>query len=200
LSGGSYASGQTNGASAVYVERVGTTLVNVPLKLLDMKKLLFLMFLAVGVACEGPMGPEGIPGEDGSIIASKAFEIEVDFTAANDYAHLEPYGFDVLSSDVTLVYVLWDVKNSKDIWRLLPQQVFFEEGLMQYNFDFTDVDVNLFLDATFPLSMLDNEWTINQVFRVVVVPADLVGRTNYADYDATMKRFNLSDSDFQKRD
>lgn len=164
-----------------------------------MKKLLFLMVLAVVVACEGPMGPEGIPGEDGSIIASKAFEIEVDFTPANDYAHLEPYGFDVLSSDVTLVYVLWDVKKSKDIWRLLPQQVFFEEGLMQYNFDFTDVDVNLFLDATFPLSMLDNEWTINQVFRVVVVPADLVGRPNYADYDATMKRFNLSDADFQKR-
>ncbi len=164
-----------------------------------MKKLLFLMVLAVGVACEGPMGPEGIPGEDGSIIASKAFEIEVDFTPANNYAHLEPYGFDVLASDVTLVYVLWDVKNNKDIWRLLPQQVFFEEGLMQYNFDFTDVDVNLFLDATFPLSMLDSEWTINQVFRVVVVPADLVGRTNYADYDATMKRFNLNESDFQKR-
>jgi len=158
-----------------------------------------LMVLALGVACEGPMGPEGIPGEDGSIITSKAFEIEVDFTEAKDYAHLEPYGFDVLTSDVTLVYVLWDVENSKDIWRLLPQQVFFEEGLMQYNFDFTDVDVNLFLDATFPLSLVGTQWTADQVFRIVVIPADLAGRPNYSDYQATMKRLNLSDIDFQKR-
>jgi hypothetical protein len=199
LSGGSYARSEISRASAVYSERVGTTLVNVQLKLIDMKKLLFLMVLAVGVACEGPMGPEGIPGEDGSIIASKAFEIEVDFTESNDYAHLEPYGFDVLSSDVTLVYVLWDVENSKDIWRLLPQQVFFEEGQMQYNFDFTDVDVNIFLEATFPLSILDSEWTADQVFRVVVVPADIAGRVNYSDYNATMKSLKLTDQDFQKR-
>lgn len=164
-----------------------------------MKKLMFLMVLVVGAACQGPMGPEGLPGEDGEIIASKAFEIEVDFNDANDYAHLEEYGFNVLSSDVTLVYALWGAENGKDIWRLLPQQVFFEEGLLQYNFDFTDVDVNIFLDATFPLSTLSSQWTNDQVFRVVVVPADLVGRPNYADYDATMMRFNLTDKDFQKR-
>lgn len=164
-----------------------------------MKKLMFLLIVMVGVACQGPMGPEGLPGEDGEIIASKAFEIEVDFTEANGYAHLEEYGFNVLSSDVTLVYVLWDTENGNDIWRLLPQQVFFQEGLMQYNYDFTNVDVNIFLDATFSLSALGSQWTNDQVFRVVVVPADLVGRPNYADYDATMKRFNLTDKDFQKR-
>ncbi len=164
-----------------------------------MKKLMFLLLVAVGVACQGPEGPMGPAGEDGEIIVSKAFEIEVDFTEANNYAHLEPYGFNVLSSDVTLVYALWGAENGKDIWRLLPQQVFFEEGLLQYNFDFTDVDVNIFLDATFPLSILESQWTTDQVFRVVVVPADLVGRPNYTDYEATMKRFNLSDKDFQKR-
>ncbi|GIL22139.1 MAG: hypothetical protein BroJett042_06520 [Bacteroidota bacterium] len=161
-----------------------------------MKKLMFLLIAVVGFACEGPMGP---PGEDGEIIASKAFEIQVDFNEANNYAHLEEYGFNVLASDVTLVYALWGSENGKDIWRLLPQQVFFEEGLLQYNFDFTDVDVNIFMDATFPLSALSSEWTDDQVFRVVVVPADLVGRPNYADYEATMARFNLSDKDFQKR-
>ncbi|MCW5910490.1 MAG: hypothetical protein KIT62_05420 [Cyclobacteriaceae bacterium] len=164
-----------------------------------MKKLVFLLVLALGAACEGPEGPAGPPGEDGSIIASKAFEIQVDFTEANNYAHLEPYGFNVLSSDVTLVYALWGKENGKDIWRLLPQQVFFEEGLMQYNFDFTDVDVNIFLDATFPLSLLGNEWVTDQVFRVVVVPADLVGRANYADYHATMKNLGIREEDFQKR-
>jgi hypothetical protein len=164
-----------------------------------MKKLMFLVVLAIGVACEGPMGPEGLPGEDGSIIASQAFEIEVDFTEANNYAHLEEYGFSVLSSDVTLVYVLWDVENGRDIWRMLPQQVFFQEGLMQYNFDFTDVDVNIFLDATFDLAALGSQWTTDQVFRVVVVPADDIGRVNYSDYNATMQSLKLTDKDFVKR-
>jgi hypothetical protein len=49
-----------------------------------MKKLIFLLIVMVGVACQGPMGPEGLPGEDGEIIASKAFEIEVDFNEANE--------------------------------------------------------------------------------------------------------------------
>lgn len=164
-----------------------------------MKKVIFVLAVALAMACEGPEGPMGPPGDNGSIIASKAFEIEVDFTTANNYTHLEPYGFNVLASDVTLVYVLWDVDNNKDIWRLLPQQVFFEEGIMQYNYDFTDVDVNIFLDATFPLTLLPNQWTTDQVFRVVVVPADMLSRVDYADYKATMRSLNLTDKDFQKR-
>lgn len=70
---------------------------------------------------------------------------------------------------------------------------------MQYNFDFTDVDVNIFLDATFPLSALGSQWTTDQVFRVVVVPADDIGRVNYSDYNATMQSLKLTDKDFVKR-
>jgi hypothetical protein len=165
-----------------------------------MKKLIILLAIVATMAsCEGPTGPRGLDGEPGSIIASSAFEIEIDFNTANDFSHLESYGFEVLTSDVTLDYILWDVIEGKDIWRLLPQQVYFEEGPMQYNFDFTDVDVNIFLDATFPLELLTDDWTQNQVFRVVVIPADSRGRVDYTNYDAVMERFGIEETDFQKR-
>ncbi len=168
-----------------------------------MKKICLLLLTVVAlVACEGPAGPPGLDGSDGldgSIVRSTAFEIQIDFTAANNYSHVEGYGFEVEPSEVTLVYILWGLENGKDVWRLLPQQVYFEEGLFQYNFDFTDVDVQLFADATFPLENLDDEWLVDQVFRIVVVPADLIGRVDYSNYDAMMLKYGIEDNDFQKR-
>lgn len=145
-------------------------------------------------SCEGPEGP---PGRDGSIIASQAFEIEVDFNANNNYEYIEPYGFQVYPTDVTLVYILWEVSNGQEIWRLLPQNVEFINGSLIYNYDFTQIDVRFFLDGTINLDTLDSSWTQNQVFRVVVVPADNVGILNYSDINVAMDVFNINS--FEKR-
>ena len=72
-----------------------------------MKRLLFLftVLALLLTACEGPQGPpgfDGLDGLDGEIIASSAFEIEIDFNAANNFEYVEAYGFNVLPSDVTL--------------------------------------------------------------------------------------------------
>lgn len=138
---------------------------------------LFFAFSLLLVSCEGdpgPIGPPGPPGSDGGIFVASAFEIIVDFNASNNYEFIEPYGFDVFPSDVTLVYILWDNQDGSDIWRLCPQNVFFEEGILTYNFDFTQSDVRFFLDGTVNFNFLDSVWTQDQVFRVVVVPADNV--------------------------
>lgn len=167
-----------------------------------MKKLfvVFIVTTFILQGCEGPMGPQGPSGLDGDVIASSAFEIGgVNFTAENDYGIVEAYGFEVLPSDVVLVYILWET-DGKEIWRLLPQSVFFPEGVLQYNFDFTDEDVRIFLDGTLDLQTLDNIWTRGQVFRVVVAPADFVnGRMDYSDYDAVTNMLGLEDKDFQSR-
>ncbi|WP_044398223.1 collagen-like protein [Lacinutrix sp. Hel_I_90] len=134
-------------------------------------------------SCEGPQGPpgrdgfngfDGFDGADGGLIVSSAFEIEVNFNAANNYEIFEPYGFEVFPSDVTLVYILWDTIDGQDIWRLTPQNVFFNTGILTYNFDFTQSDVRLFLDGTIDFATLDPSYTQNQIFRIVVVPADNV--------------------------
>lgn len=166
-----------------------------------MRKLLMwamtISILAVQ-GCEGPMGPQGPQGQDGGIITSSAFELEVNFTNDDNYEITESYGFDVFPSDITLVYILWET-DGKDIWRLLPQSVFFDDGVLQYNYDFTDVDVRIFLEGNINLGTLDASWLQNQVFRVVVVPADNVGRLDYSDYEGVTRMLGLKDGDFQKR-
>ncbi|WP_299114252.1 hypothetical protein [uncultured Winogradskyella sp.] len=123
---------------------------------------------------------------------SSAFEIVIDFNAANNYEFIEPYGFNVFPSDVTLVYILWDTINGQDVWRLVPQTVIFDNGDdLVYNFDFTQDDVRFFLEGS-DLDNVDDVWTQNQVFRVVVVPADNVGRVDNSDINVVMQRHGIT--------
>ena len=161
-----------------------------------MKRILSLIsvFALLLTACEGPQGPpgfDGFDGQDGGLIVSSAFEIELDFIAADNFEIIEPYGFDVFPTDVTLVYILWDTIEGQDVWRLLPQSVPFNDGDLVYNFDFTQQDVRFFLDGTTDLNALDDVWTQNQVFRVVVVPADNVGRRDYSDINTVIEAFGI---------
>ena len=168
-----------------------------------MKRLLsiFTVFALLLTACEGPQGPPGYDGFDGlngEIIASSAFEIAIDFNAGNNFEYIEAYGFDVYPFDVTLVYILWETVDDQDIWRLLPQSTTFEDdSTLTYNYDFTQNDVRFFLDGTTDFNTLEAVWTQNQIFRVVVVPADNVGRIDYSDINTVMKAFDIST--FEKR-
>ncbi len=163
-----------------------------------MKKIVSLLFVfaVVLTSCtgdQGPMGPpgfDGLNGKDGEIKVSSAFEIEVDFNAANEFSHTEKYGFPVLNTDVTLVYISWETVDGKDVWRLMPQNVYFDDGILIYNFDFTQTDVRFFLDGTKTLSTLDAEWTQKQVFRVVVIPADNVG-VDVSNLKDVMQAYNI---------
>lgn len=168
-----------------------------------MKRLLplFTVFALVFTSCEGPQGPpgfDGLDGLDGEIIASSAFEIVIDFNTANDFEYIEAYGFNVLPSDVTLVYILWDTINGQDIWRLMPQTVYFDDDTnLVYNFDFTQDDVRFFLDGTTDFSILDDVWTQDQVFRVVVVPADNVDGIDVSDINAVMNLIDIQSIDLR---
>ncbi|MGY0392601.1 hypothetical protein ACW5R3_08615 [Bizionia sp. KMM 8389] len=159
------------------------------------RKLLFTLLSFIFIlSCEGPQGP---PGYDGGLIVASAFEIELDFTPNNNYEVFEPYGFTTYPSDVTLVYILWEVSNGQEIWRLLPQTAEFDNGTLVYNFDFTRNDVRFFLDGTVNFNTLDNSWTRNQVFRVVVVPADNVGKQDYSNIDVVIDSYGITE--FEKR-
>lgn len=170
-----------------------------------MKRLLsvFSVFALLFMACEGPQGPPGFDGfdgrdgADGGLIVASAFEIVVDFNAANNYEFIEAYGFEVFPSDVTLVYILWDTIDGQDIWRLMPQTVVFNDGSLVYNFDFTQNDVRFFLDGTTDLSLLDDVWTQNQVFRVVVVPADNVDGIDINNINAVLDLINIQSIDIR---
>ncbi len=160
-----------------------------------MKKLISLFTLILFIsACEGPQGPpgrDGYDGIDGGLIVSSAFEIVVNFNASNNYEYIENYGFDVYPSDVVMVYISWETDNGQDIWRALPQTTYFNEGSLIYNFDFTQDDVRFFLDGDIDFGILGSEWTQNQVFRVVVIPADNVDSVDINDYNNVIETLNI---------
>ncbi len=163
-----------------------------------MKRILSFIsvFALLLTACEGPPGPPGFngyDGEDGGIIVSSAFEIVLDFNAANNYEFIEPYGFDVFPTDVTLVYILWENIDGLDVWRLVPQTVEFDDGNLVYNYDFTQVDVRFFLEGSTNFSTLDFSYTRSQVFRVVVIPADNLGRVDLSDIDSVSSFYDITD-------
>ncbi|NGP77422.1 hypothetical protein G3570_12310 [Balneolaceae bacterium YR4-1] len=121
----------------------------------------------------GPQGPEGPPGPIG-----QAFEVEADFTENNGYTQIFeiPPSVEIYSSDIVAVYLLWEVDEStgNDVWQQLPVSVFFNDGQLQYAFDHTVADVKLFLTGDTDLSTVGDGYTLDQIFRVVVLPAEYV--------------------------
>lgn len=177
-----------------------------------MKKVSLLLALLTTVffmSCEGPVGPPGPPGFDGLDgldginILGQVIEIEGTFDFNNDYTlfYEFPNTVEVFESDLVLVYVLWDVDGDVDIWRLMPQTVILNEGLLQYNYDHTFFDVSIFLDADFNLSLLDPVYTDNQVFRIAVVPAEFAqgSRFDRSNIEQVMNLLNVEEKDIVRQ-
>lgn len=163
-----------------------------------MKKIFLLLFSTLLlISCEGDQGPPGFDGRDGVDLKAQSFQVSVNF-AAPDYSVTVPYGnLPRLSNDeMALVYILFeefidDAGNNVDVWRLLPQTLYSDFGEYQYNYDFTDRDVRIFLDgpASTNFVFLGPADLNDQVFRIVVLPIDLANDPNFdvTDYNSVME-------------
>lgn len=170
--------------------------------------MLVLIGLIAFQACEGPEGPigpqgpqglQGVPGTPGVNIVGTTYQAEVDFTEEAGWEVFLEFPEELVESDVILTYILWDVQEGRQIWRAVPQTLFFPGGPLVYNFDFTQVDLRLFLEGTINRSTLDDVWTQGQIFRIVVVPSDFPdARIDWTNYEAVTKMLGITDADFQK--
>lgn len=164
--------------------------------------ILALVGLLVFQACMGPEGPQGIPGpqgEPGVNIVSEVFEVEVDFTEQENFEAIFEFDPAIVESDVVLAYIQWEGDNQTPIWRALPQTVFFQEGVLMYNYDFSQFDFRLFLDGPLDYSALGAEWTQNKLFRIVIVPGEYAGsRIDWTNYDAVTELLGIEEADFKK--
>ncbi|WP_057939344.1 hypothetical protein [Algoriphagus resistens] len=161
---------------------------------------LFGMF--VFQACEGPQGPQGVPGEPGTNIVGTTYEVEVDFTAEDDYGAFFDFTEPLVDGDVVLVYMLEEnpIELETYGWRLLPQTFYIGNEILVYNFDYTLDDFSIFMDnSPIDFSTLDPYYTTGVTFRVVVLPSDLANaRVDFTDYEGTMDLLNISEEDFVK--
>lgn len=170
--------------------------------------LFLIMALAIFSSCEGPMGPPGFDGEDGldgtSLIGS-VFEIEGDFTAGNEYSlyYEFPSNFEIYDTDIVMVYILWELADANngstvDVWRALPQTIVLDDGVIQYNFDYTVADVKVFMDYT--VSELLPAETDDQVFRIAVIPADMAAdkSVDINSLNSVMKSLEVNPNNIKK--
>ncbi len=130
---------------------------------------------------------------------SEVMEVTTSFGSGNNFSRLVTFNPPIYASDVVLVYHLYDVVNGNDIWRLMPQTYYLSSGReLDYNFDYTRYDVNIFLGANFDMNTLTSDWTQNQTFRIVIVPASFKTAVNYTDYDTVIKTFGIDESKIKK--
>jgi hypothetical protein len=167
------------------------------------------------ISCEGPQGPPGFDGfdgqdgqdgEDGVNILGTVVDIEGDFNP-NDYSIVYefPQTVEVFETDVVLVYILWEQLDNGneppiDVWRLLPQTLLLDQGILQYNYDHTFFDVNIFLEGDFDLGTLVAADTQDQVFRIAILPAEkLAGsKLDKSNVNAVMRTIGVEEKDVQR--
>lgn len=134
---------------------------------------------------------------------SEVFEVTRSFSASNDFSTLVTFPHTIYSSDMVLVYRLDNVINGNtDVWKLLPQTYYFNDGRLdfRYDFNFTMYDAEIYMDG-FDLAGISSAYRSNQVFRIVIIPAYFGKGTStikYDNYDEVIKKYNIDESKIVK--
>ena len=115
----------------------------------------------------------------------------------------QPFNGALLSQDIVLVYRKNNPGVNPTVWEPLPKSYFFNEGTMDYTFNFTTTDVQIDLNADFDLSVKqDNDfrrlYLNGQIFRVVLVPAVVGGKSSVdprkLSYEEVIRLYKIDDS------
>jgi hypothetical protein len=159
-----------------------------------MKRIILLIAIASTFLFQGCTTKEEINAD----LLAEVFQVTTSFTSTNNYSKLITLNPPIYNSDMVLVYRLFNVVNSQSVWRQLPQTVYIAQGELDYNFDFTRNDINLFLESDFDLATLGANWSQNQVFRIVIIPgyfsSKLSKAVDFNDYNAVVKAFNIKEN------
>ena len=132
---------------------------------------------------------------------TEVFEVTTSFNSNNNYSSLVEFNPPIYSSDSVLVYHLYDTVNGQDIWKLMPQTYYFNDGgALDFNFDYSRFNVNIFLSANFSLNTLPSSWTQNQTFRIVILPDGFAKTINKNNIDSVMSALKVDKSEVKKID
>lgn len=166
-----------------------------------MKKI-FLLLSVVGLFSLSSCNNDDDVYVDTDTIA-EVFEINANFGLDSgsgfykSYYELNP---PIYTSDMILVYKLYGQFQGNDIWELIPRTINYDNGdSVTYDYNFTYQDIELYMDANLDLGLAP-EYTQNQIFRVVIIPAfdsSASARMNFNDYETVVKQFNIDESNIK---
>lgn len=110
----------------------------------------------------------------------------INFVASGDYQAIIPLNPTIPATSSILVYRLSGANNfGNDIWEPIPTSYDLPEGTLKYFFDFSQDDVVIYLDSDFDPN-LRQDFSLNQIFRIVIVPSYVAQNLNSNDYDTVM--------------
>lgn len=162
-----------------------------------MKKLLSLFLVALlGLFVTISCTTDDNGGYVDNDTMSEVYDLKnVSFDYDQGYYILRSFTTPLYNSDIVLVYRQTAANNGQPVWKLLPNTTYFTDGNeLDYTFDFSVNDVQIYADATFDLA--NTPYIRNQNFRVVVVPA-IFGRSqntvDFNDYNAVINYYNIND-------
>jgi hypothetical protein len=127
---------------------------------------------------------------------SEVWEFTRSFTTTNNFSNLITFPHVIYTSDMVLVYRLSAVTGGTDVWKLLPETYYFNNGTLdfRYDFDFTRYDVNIYMDG-FDLAGVSTAYRTNQVLRVVVIPGYFGNKNtntvDFNDYNAVLNAYHI---------
>lgn len=174
-----------------------------------MKKIL-LLFTAVGslllTACNNDddiIVSDGVG--DGDTIAEVFQTAPITFNAGNDFSQLVLLDPILFPEDMVLVYRQgYDASANVNFWELIPRTVYFLDSTdeVDYDFNFTRNDIQIYMGANFNMNAIPAELTVNQVFRIVIIPGSQTGQAKMApvntkDYNAVIKAYGIDDSNIK---
>lgn len=173
------------------------------------------------VSCEGDPGPpgfdgldgldglDGVDGQDG--IQAQVFEVDgVNFSylgTENLYEAILTFGdftgFEVQANDAVLVYQFdrtldFEDGNTENVWNLIPQSFYLEQGTIQYTSGHTSKDVEILISGNFDLANLDTGFTNDQIFRIAILPGVAASaKMDKSNIAAVMSSLGIEEKDVQ---
>lgn len=163
----------------------------------------FLLLTVLLISCSNDDDNNFVDTDTDTI--GQTFEIgNIDFVTADGFQAtvnvVVPNTIEVFSSDVPLVFVLDPVataNNGVDVFEPLPRTFFFNNGgFAQYRFNFifdgpsSIFDLDLVLESD-DFDALGADFTQNQVFRIVIVPAEFAQSHSTDDLQTVLSDLNL---------
>ena len=110
----------------------------------------------------------------------------INFVASGNYQSIIPLNPKIPSTSSVLVYRLAGANNfGNDIWESIPTSYDLAEGTLKYFFDFSQDDVVIYLDADFDPG-LRQDFSLNQIFRIVIIPSYVAQNLSSNNYDTVM--------------
>lgn len=142
-------------------------------------------------------------GFDSDTISEVWEYTNVDLYAGNGYSVFLDFPHATYTSDMVLVYRLADYGSAGDVWKLLPETYYFNDGTVDFGYtnDFTRYDAQVSLFG-YDLPGLNDAFKFDQVFRVVVIPAYFGNKmsesVDFNNYNDVIQYFNIKDKDIKR--